>query len=444
MLFAKKLFLKLISFGIFPQMEDNKKIAIQIASFDAIASLLAFLFYFFYELHGPNRLLTTAHMSAVILTAFGIYLIRIKRYDAGRILIHFVGLFGIFLSIDGVPASSGFEFYYFAPLIVPFVTFTPEELKKSVVLASCGFLVFIIQQIIGPGQFSTLSEITANDRIITIGILFAYIFGLFSISRWQMNNAYKKIKAQQSELIHISNIAALGEMSGGIAHEINNPLQILSTQIALIKKQLLIIENIPARVLKGLDQMEETVLRISKLVKGLRSLSRNVTSDPHTVFPVSTAIGDMLSVSAQKLKHLEVDLKIEGDTSIEVRGHMVHLSQVFINLINNAVDAIDGNDSKWIHIYVFNNLSNRTIITFTDSGLGISKEIAQKIMHPFFTTKDPGKGTGLGLSISNSMIERVGGRLYYDPNSVNTKFVIELPQEPFNSTLNTSSLTTES
>jgi signal transduction histidine kinase len=429
MLFAKKVFLKLISFGVYPQMEDNKKIAIQIASFDAIASLITFLFYFFYELHGKNNLLTTSHMSAFFLTAIGIYLIRIKKYDAGRILIHFVGLFEIYLSIDGVSANSGFEFYYFAPLIVPFVTFTPEELKKSIVLASCGFIVFIIQQLTGPGLFSSLSEVTSSDRVITIGILFAYIFGLFSISRWQMNNAYKKIKAQQSELIHISNIAALGEMSGGIAHEINNPLQILSTQIALIKRQLVVLENIPARVLQGLEQMDETVQRISQLVKGLRKLSRNVSTDPHTVFPVSTAINDMLTVSAQKLKHLEIDLKIEGDTSIEVKGHMVQLSQVFINLINNAVDAIDETDKKWIHIYVFNNLSSRTIITFTDSGLGISKEISQKIMLPFFTTKDPGKGTGLGLSISNSMIERVGGRLYYDPNSVNTKFVIELPQE---------------
>jgi C4-dicarboxylate-specific signal transduction histidine kinase len=79
-------------------------------------------------------------------------------------------------------------------------------------------------------------------------------------------------------------------------------------------------------------------------------------------------------------------------------------------------------------VYIFNNVSDKTIITFTDSGPGIPKEVAQKIMHPFFTTKDPGKGTGLGLSISNSMIEKAGGRLYYDSNSANTKFVIELPK----------------
>lgn len=428
MLFAKKVLLKLISFGVYPHMDDNKKIAIQISSFDGIASLLAFLFYFAYSIHGNNSLISYYHLTAFILCLYGIYLIKSKHYDAGRILIHFVGLFGIFLTIDGSAPNSGMEFYYFAPLTVPFVTFTPEELRKSIFLALSGFIVFIIQKITGPGIFSEIIHISNTDKVITIAILFAYIIALFSISRWQMNMAFQKIKSQQSELIHISNLAALGEMSGGIAHEINNPLQILSTQISLTRRQLEGIEQIPTRVLKTFDQMDETVLRISKLVKGLRNLSRNATTDPQSIFPVSSAIDDMLSVSAQKLKYLDIDLKIEGDTNIKVDGYMVQLSQVFINLINNAVDAIDEYENKWINIYIFNNVSNKTIITFTDSGQGIPKDIAQKIMHPFFTTKDPGKGTGLGLSISNSMIEKVGGRLYYDSNSTNTKFVIELPQ----------------
>ena len=429
MLFIKKLFVKLISFGVYPQMEDSKKIAIQISSFDAIASLMAFIFYFVFELQGNNKLLTSFYFLAIILTAVGIALIRFKKYDFGRILIHYVGLLGIYVCVDGVGINSGYEFYYFAPLIVPFVTFTPEELNKSIILALSGFAFFIIQQITGPGLFSPLTEITSSERAITIAILFIYFFGLFSISRWQTNNAFKKIKLQQIEMIHISNIASLGEMSGGIAHEINNPLQILSTQISLIKRQLFQLENIPVKIIKSLDQMDETVLRISKLVRGLRNLSRNTSADPQTVFPISLALDDMLSVSAQKIKHLGIDLKIEGAPEIQVKGHMVQLSQVFINLINNSIDAINAQDNKWIHVYIFNNSSDSTIITFTDSGNGIQKDIAKKIMHPFFTTKDPGKGTGLGLSISNSMIEKVGGRLYYDTNSMNTKFVIELPQE---------------
>jgi hypothetical protein len=216
MLFAKKVLLKLISFGIYPQMEDNKKIAIQISSFDGIASVLTFLFYFIYAIHGVNSLISYSHLTALILCVFGIYLIKKRRYDAGRILIHFVGLFGIFLTVDGIAPNSGLDFYYFAPLIVPFVTFTPEELHKSILLALSGFIVFIIQQILGPGLLSDVIYISNTDKVITIAILFVYIIALFSISRWQMNMAYQKIKSQQSELIHISNLAALGEMSGGL------------------------------------------------------------------------------------------------------------------------------------------------------------------------------------------------------------------------------------
>lgn len=428
MFFVKKILIKLISFGITPQLEDNKKIAIRISNFDAIASSLAFFFYFIYNIHSGKSLIPYSHLVSLLLCIYGIYLIKTKHYDAGRILIHFVGLFGIFISIDGIALNSGLEFYYFAPLIVPFVTFTPEELNKSIFLAISGFIVFLIQQTIGPGLFSEVLQISNTDRVITIGILFMYITGLFSISRWQMNKAYQKIKQQQSELIHISNVAAMAEMSGGIAHEINNPLQILSTHISFLKRQLEGIDNIPDRAKKSLVQMDETILRISKLVKSLKNLSRNITSDAPVIFPISSAIDDMLSVSSQKLKHLEIDLKIEGDINIKVSGHLVQLSQVFINLINNAVDAIDDHHNKWINICIINSEADKTTITFIDSGQGIPKAIAQKIMIPFFTTKDPGKGTGLGLSISNSMLEKVGGRLYYDSNSANTKFVIELPK----------------
>ena len=223
-------------------------------------------------------------------------------------------------------------------------------------------------------------------------------------------------------------MAALAEMSGGIAHEINNPLQVLSTHISLMKKQLSGIKETPDRVLKSLEQMDETVTRISKLVKSLKNLSRNVESENLTTFLLSSVFEDLLSVSSQKLKHLNIDLKIQGDTNIKVHGQIVPLSQVFINLINNAIDAIDNHDNKWIKIDIFNNDGNKNIITLTDSGLGIPKDVTQKIMLPFFTTKDPGKGTGLGLSISTSLIEKMGGSLYYDVSSFNTKFIIELPK----------------
>ncbi len=423
----KKILLKAISFAIYPQLDENKKIAIQIASFDAIASLTAFVFYLFYSLVDNSFPLTWCHLTASILCFYGIMLLRWHHYNAGRFLIFFVGLAEIFICIDGVSNSSGFEIYYLSPLLLPFVVFTPEELPKSISLSLCAFAVFLIQQYMGPGLLSNTTEVSNLDKVITISILFTYIVGLLSISRWQMNSAQKKIKSQQSELIHISNIAALGEMSGGIAHEINNPLQILTIQLSYLKKHLNGVPQLPSQVEEHLGKMDSTIQRIARLVKGLRNLSRNVVSDPPNLFPISNAIDDMLAVSAQKLKHMDIELKINGDTGIMVLGHMVQLSQVLINLLNNAVDAIDDvSFEKWIVIDITQEAS-KILISITDSGPGIPKEVALKIMHPFFTTKSPGKGTGLGLSISRGMIEKIDGRLFLDQSSPNTKFVIELP-----------------
>ena len=198
MLFINKILLKLISFGIYPQMEDNKKIAIHITSFDGVASCLVFFFYSLYHIHGKNSLISYSHFIAFILSGLGIYLIKRKMYDAGRILIHTVGLLVIFITIDGFAPRSGLEFYYFSPMIVPFAIFTPEELNKSILLALSGFIFFVIQQVVGPGHLSNIIHISETDRVLSIAILFMYIIGLFIISRWQMKKAYEKTKTQQS------------------------------------------------------------------------------------------------------------------------------------------------------------------------------------------------------------------------------------------------------
>ena len=425
--FLKKSLVKSLSFAIHPQLDENKKIAIQIASFDGIASVISISLYLFGISSGLFTL-HFLHITTITFCLFGLWLLKRHHYNAGRFIIFYAGLAEIYFCLDAVAVSSGMEFYYFPSLIVPFVVFTPDEVRKSIALSMSALCLYVFQQLIGPGHFSAISEVSHSERIITIAILFTYVFGLFSVSRWQMNRAQKKIESQQSELIHISNIAALGEMSGGIAHEINNPLQILSTQLSFLKKQLLLIPEVPVKIIDQTTVMENTILRISKLVKGLKNLSRNIASDPPTIFPVSFAIDDMLAVSAQKLKHMEIELTISGELDLEIKGHMVQLSQVLINLLNNSVDAIDDvTKDKWITLNVTKR--NGTIyISVTDSGSGIPKEVANKIMHPFFTTKAPGRGTGLGLSISNGMMEKIGGKLYLDQSSVNTKFVIELPE----------------
>jgi signal transduction histidine kinase len=97
-----------------------------------------------------------------------------------------------------------------------------------------------------------------------------------------------------------------------------------------------------------------------------------------------------------------------------------------MNLLNNAYDAVQSGTHSWIEIAATTE-NNILKISITDSGSGISQSIQDKIMMPFFTTKEVGKGTGLGLSISQGIIEEHGGKLYFDPSSKNTRFTIELP-----------------
>ena len=101
------------------------------------------------------------------------------------------------------------------------------------------------------------------------------------------------------------------------------------------------------------------------------------------------------------------------------------LAHVFLNLITNSIDAVKEMESKWISIEAKIS-KNRLKIYFTDSGLGIEKNIAEKIIDPFFTTKKQGEGTGLGLSISSKYISKMNGKLYYKPDSENTQFIMEL------------------
>jgi len=111
---------------------------------------------------------------------------------------------------------------------------------------------------------------------------------------------------------------------------------------------------------------------------------------------------------------------------IEIECRSVEISQVFLNLINNAADAIRDLDQKWIAVEatVKNNMLE---IRLTDSGKGIEPEIAVKMMQPFFTTKPVDQGTGLGLSISSGIIEEHRGRLWLDDEASNTSFVFQVP-----------------
>jgi signal transduction histidine kinase len=234
---------------------------------------------------------------------------------------------------------------------------------------------------------------------------------------------------QRKVLEYSSRMSSLGEMAGGIAHEINNPLMIIRTAASVMKKAVESGNTQPEKLSNYCDKIENTTDRISKIIHGLLVLSRDTSEEGHSVFTLGENITDVLDLCGEKFKSVGIDIKVNLSPDIlnmKILGRRVQFSQVFLNLLHNSYDAIEELEERWIQIDGEIE-DNKLYIYFMDSGKGIPQAIQDKIMDPFFTTKEIGRGTGLGLSLSMSIIKNHKGDFYIDRNSPNTKFVISIP-----------------
>lgn len=237
-------------------------------------------------------------------------------------------------------------------------------------------------------------------------------------------------REKQAMLFAKSKLSSLGEMSSGIAHEINNPLAIISGKSQKLVKQLSSL-GIPSAekdsLILNAKSIIDTSNRIAAIIKGLRSFSRDSENDPFEPNQLASIVNSTLDLSKEKLMDLNINVElIIDDESITINGSAVQLSQVVMNLISNALYAIADSNNKWIKIQITKN-NTHGMVRIIDNGLGISHDIINKLMNPFFTTKPEGKGTGLGLSISKSIIEKHKGSLEYQLYEGHTSFVIMIP-----------------
>jgi PAS domain S-box-containing protein len=233
-------------------------------------------------------------------------------------------------------------------------------------------------------------------------------------------------KLAESRLIQSAKFASLGEMSGAIAHEINNPLAIIhgnaSQLIHLEASKNLDIE----KTLAIAKKIVTTSDRIAKIIRGLRAFSRNADNDPLLPSSTQTIVNDSLSFCTERFKSKNINLVVVPYESKIILARATQISQVILNLLNNSFDAIFDSPNPWVKLELVNS-KDKVEFVITDSGPGIPSEIAERIMEPFFTSKPVGKGTGLGLSIAKGLIEANGGRLWLDTMAKNTCFRFELP-----------------
>ena len=233
----------------------------------------------------------------------------------------------------------------------------------------------------------------------------------------------KRLKKQELANANQSLMAEIGHMAGGIAHEINNPLAIISMSAEQLNKSNSVIEDDFA--VKKVHTIQKTVKRINSIVKSLLKLSRGKNDGESEFTNTSELLSDVINITQSRVKSCGINLSIEDNLiDSEVSGNITDLSQILLNLLNNAIDEVNEQSEPWIKI-VSHDGPDFIEIRISDSGKGIPDEVRSKLFKPFYTTKPIGKGTGLGLSLSKALIESNQGQLYLENDSPTT-FVLKL------------------
>jgi len=221
----------------------------------------------------------------------------------------------------------------------------------------------------------------------------------------------EKLKATQARLVETSKMRALGELVAGAAHEINNPLMASQTILHVILGKL--PEDAPGR--ERLELIGKCNDRIERIVDHLKKFSRQ-TETEFISLDINEPIENALTMTGQQLLNHDILIEKRLSNSLsKISGDINQLEQVFLNLISNAIDAMEGINRDKILIISSSSIKEDgktyVIVSFKDTGVGIPKENLDKIIAPFFTTKPVGKGTGLGLSLCFGIIESHGGRI---------------------------------
>lgn len=239
-----------------------------------------------------------------------------------------------------------------------------------------------------------------------------------------------RIVKESAKMASLGRLAAVGEMAGGIAHEINNPLMIIQGKAHQLKKLVDAGKTPPEEVGQIADKILDTVERISKITGSLLRIGRGGESSERSDVAVQKILEDTIELGRERYRKLDIQVSVAGvPLDWSVTCNAVQISQVLLNLLNNAVDAVKDERQREIVVRVSNDMSGFYLFSVDDSGPGVSAHAHGKIFDPFFTTKSVGKGTGLGLSISKTIIEEHGGRLWLDENSSGwTRFSFTLPR----------------
>ena len=248
-----------------------------------------------------------------------------------------------------------------------------------------------------------------------------------------LKSAYEQKKELEIQVIQKDKLASMGLLTAGIAHELNTPLASALLYTQMLKEDA---RSTWPVALEKLSSIEGEIKRGSKIVKNLLDFSRQSQTDTVTT-DVNEVLGKLLDISEQLCSDRGIEIKRTFEKKLPlVKGNANILHQVFMNIVANAVDAMEKGGTLSVLTRHIASL-HKTVIEIQDTGTGIPEELLGDVFDPFFTTKPSGEGTGLGLAISYSMVRKMGGNIRatstcatensYPYQPTGTTFTIELP-----------------
>ena len=293
------------------------------------------------------------------------------------------------------------------------------------------------------GEPSGLADSVRSYRLAAAGVWMTLAFLLLFLAQRRKNQRLQagirerlerevelrtaELRQAQDGLVHAAKMAALGQMSAALAHEINQPLTALQMQLGSLR--LLLDSGRPEAVREGLQRIDWLLQRMAALTGHLKTFARKTPAGLSERLCLGDVLEQALQLLAPRLRSEQVELRTRVDDEAEVLGDAIRLEQVLLNLLHNALDAMADSEARILEVRIARD-GDACLLSVEDSGGGIAEETLGRVFEPFFTTKPVGQGLGLGLAVSYGIVRELGGSLQAHNGERGARFTLSLPAAP--------------
>ncbi|MGZ3770258.1 MAG: sensor histidine kinase [Bdellovibrio sp.] len=285
-----------------------------------------------------------------------------------------------------------------------------------------------LQQRIDQYKFRQKTVLLGTFILWIASIICSYLFYTFNLRR--IKSYTTQIQNQHDELERVKKLSLIGELAAGIGHEIANPLSIAQMSCELIKDKL---DTYAVQMqAKHRSEIDDLLVRIDKMISNIKQIVRSFKSYAYSgddekigLISLKEAVSDALLLIQYKALDQNVTIEKKIDKDLKALGTLHGIEQILVNVLNNAIDAMENSERKKISIEIVS-ADNFAFIDIADTGPGIRPDLRKKIFTPLFTTKNANNGTGLGLGLSKKICSKFGGDLVLVDSSFGARFRLKL------------------